>query len=71
MVQGRWDDPIMLPDPQSLLRHSGAAEPLLDAVKGRTAGDAVRSVIDQLMAQPPSPAAGPAPVSAPAPKNSP
>jgi AsmA protein len=61
VVQGRWDDPIMLPDPQSLIRHSGAAAPLLDAVKGRTAGDAVRSVIDQLMAQPPAePAAAPA-----------
>jgi AsmA protein len=58
VVQGRWDDPIMLPDPQSLIRHSGAAAPLLDAVKGRTAGDAVRSVIDQLMAAPP---AAPAP----------
>jgi AsmA protein len=66
VVQGRWDDPIMLPDPQSLIRHSGAAAPLLDAVKGRSAGEAVRSVIDQLMAQPPvaptaAPAAAPAP----------
>jgi len=66
VVQGRWDDPIMLPDPQSLIRHSGAAAPLLDAVKGRTAGDAVRSVIDQLMAQPPAaPAAEPAAAPAP------
>jgi AsmA protein len=70
VVQGRWDDPIMLPDPQSLIRRSGAAKPLLDSIKGRTAGDAVRSVIDQLMAQPPSPPAGPAPVSAPAPSRS-
>src|SRR6202795_799735 len=62
VVQGRWDDPIMLPDPQSLIRHSGAAAPLLDAVKGRTAGEAVRSVIDQLMAAPPAaPAAAPVP----------
>jgi AsmA protein len=61
VVQGRWDDPIMLPDPQSLIRHSGAAAPLLDAVKARTAGEAVRSVIDQLMAAPPAaPAAEPA-----------
>ncbi len=36
VVQGPWDDPIMLPDPQSLIRHSGAAAPLLDAVKSRT-----------------------------------
>jgi len=61
VVQGRWDDPIMLPDAQSLIRRSGAAAPLLDAVKGRTAGDAVRSVIDQLMTQTPA-----APASAPA-----
>jgi AsmA protein len=57
VVQGQWDDPILLPDPQSLIRRSGAAAPLLDAVKGHTAGDAVRSVIDQLLA---APAAAPA-----------
>jgi len=50
----------MLPDPQSLIRRSGAAAPLLDAIKERTAGSAVRSVIDQLLA---SPAATPAPAS--------
>ena len=66
VVQGRWDDPIMLPDPQSLIRHSGAAAPLLDAVKGHSAGEAVRSVIDQLMAQPPAPPAA-EPAVAPAP----
>jgi AsmA protein len=42
----------MLPDPQSLIRRSGAAAPLLDAVKSHAAGDAVRSVIDQLFAAP-------------------
>jgi AsmA protein len=63
VIQGRWDDPIMLPDAQSLIRHSGAAAPLLDAVKGRTAGDAVRSVIDKLMANP----SGNSTVTAPAP----
>jgi AsmA protein len=69
VVQGRWDDPIMLPDPQSLIRHSGAAKPLLDSVKGRNAGDAVRSVIDQLLAQP-QPSVSPASTAAPAePKN--
>jgi AsmA protein len=59
VVQGQWDDPIMLPDPQSLIRHSGAAAPLLNAAKGYNASDAVRSVIDQLLASPPaaSPAA--------------
>jgi AsmA protein len=58
IVTGQWDDPIMLPDPQSLIRRSGAAAPLLDAIRDRTAGSAVRSVIDQLLA---SPAASPAP----------
>ena len=68
VVQGRWDDPIMLPDAQSLIRHSGAAAPLLDAVRGHTAGEAVRSVIDQLLAAPPvAPTMAPAsPASAPA-----
>jgi AsmA protein len=57
VVQGPWDDPIMLPDPQSLIRRSGAAAPLLDAAKTHNAGDAVRSVIDQLLASPSGPAA--------------
>jgi AsmA protein len=48
VVQGRWDDPIMLPDAQSLIRRSGAAAPLLDAVRDRKARDAVRSVIERL-----------------------
>jgi AsmA protein len=52
VVQGQWDDPILMPDPQSLIRHSGAAAPLLNAVKSHAAGDAVRSVIDQLFASP-------------------
>ena len=63
IVQGQWDDPVMLPDPQSLIRRSGAAAPLLDAIKDRTAGSAVRSVIDQLLA---SPGASPAPPATPA-----
>jgi AsmA protein len=61
VVQGPWNDPIMLPDPQSLIRRSGAAAPLLDAAKTHNASDAVRSVIDQLLAAPQAPAgAGPA-----------
>lgn len=74
IVQGQWDDPIMLPDPQSLIRRSGAAAPLLDAIKDRTAGSAVRSVIDQLLASPgasPAPTATPAASAAPAPAAAP
>ncbi len=52
----RGTDPIMLPDPQSLIRRSGAAAPLLNAAKSYNASDAVRSVIDQLLAAPPTPA---------------
>jgi AsmA protein len=54
VVQGPWDDPIMLPDAQSLIRRSGAAAPLLDAAKTYNASDAVRSVIDQLLTAPPA-----------------
>ena len=34
IVQGSWDDPIMLPDAEALIRRSGAAAPLLNAVRG-------------------------------------
>ena len=65
VVQGRWEDPIMLPDAQSLIQHSGAAAPLLDAVRERRARDAVRSAIETLTRIPaPAPAAG-APASKP------
>jgi AsmA protein len=53
VVEGPWDDPLVLPDASSLIRHSDAAAPLLEAVKKHSAGDAVRSVIDQLFAAPP------------------
>jgi AsmA protein len=33
VVQGPWDDPLIFPDPESLMRRSPAAAPLLDAVK--------------------------------------
>jgi AsmA protein len=40
VVQGSWDDPILLPDPEALIRHSGAAAPLLNAVREQRARDA-------------------------------
>jgi len=73
VVQGPWDDPIVLPDAQSLIRRSGAAAPLLNAAKSYNASDAVRSVIDQLLANPAAPATTPTaapaavPTAAPAP----
>jgi AsmA protein len=48
VVYGQWDDPVMLPDPQILIRRSGAAAPLLNAVRDRRARDAVRSAIEKL-----------------------
>jgi len=57
VVQGPWADPIVLPDAQILIRRSGAAAPLLNAAKSYNASDAVRSVIDQLLAAPTPPAA--------------
>lgn len=47
-VYGPWDDFIVRPDAQSLIRRSGAAAPLLDAVRDRKTRDAVRSAIDRL-----------------------
>src|SRR5262249_17672494 len=62
MVQGSWDDPIILPDPQSRIQRSGAAQPILDAVRNRNLRDPVRSVIERLTGAAPSeapPAAAP------------
>jgi AsmA protein len=36
VVMGSWDDPVFWPDIQLLIRRSGAAAPLLDAVRGRS-----------------------------------
>jgi AsmA protein len=52
IVQGSWDDPIMLPDPEALIRRSGAAAPLLNAVRDRSARDAARAVIERLTGAP-------------------
>ncbi len=65
VVQGQWDDPIMLPDPQSLIRRSGAAAPLLEAIKDRSAGSAVRAVIDRILAAPAASSAPPPPAKSP------
>jgi AsmA protein len=67
VVQGRWEDPVMLPDAQLLIRRSEAAAPLLDAVRERRGRDAVRSAIDSLTRiPPPAPALSGAPAGAPA-----
>jgi len=35
VVRGSWDDPLLLPDPQVLIRRSGAAAPLLETIRNR------------------------------------
>ena len=47
VVEGPWDDPLIYPDPESLIRRSPATAPLLDAVKDNKARDAVRSVLER------------------------
>jgi AsmA protein len=71
VVQGPWDDPLIFPDPESLIRRSPASAPLLDAVKDRKTRDAVRSVLERftgggLKPAAPDAAAAPAPASVPA-----
>jgi AsmA protein len=69
VVQGPWDDPLIFPDPESLIRRSPGAAPLLDAVKDRKTRDAVKSVLDRLTGGGAKPAAVPeaaAPAGAPA-----
>jgi AsmA protein len=67
MVQGSWDDPIILPDPQSRMQRSGAAQPILDAVRTQVPHGAVRSAIERLTgAARGRPAAAPPAAGAPA-----
>jgi len=63
VVQGSWDDPLIFPDPESLIRRSPATAPLLDAVKDKKTRDAVKSVIDRFTGgglRAPAPDAAPA-----------
>jgi AsmA protein len=48
VLQGPWDDPLLFPDADSLIRRSPASAPLVDAVKNRSARDAVKSAIERL-----------------------
>ena len=58
VVQGPWDDPLIFPDPESLIRRSPASQPLLDAVKDRKTRDAVRSVLERFSGGGQKPASG-------------
>ena len=66
VVQGPWDDPLIFPDPESLIRRSPASAPLLDAVKDRKTRDAVRSVLERFTGGGAKPAAAPDAAAAPA-----
>jgi AsmA protein len=70
VVQGPWDDPLIFPDPESLIRRSPASAPLLDAVKDRKTRDAVRSAIERFTSGGQKPAI-PDSAAAPAPANTP
>jgi AsmA protein len=66
VVQGPWDDPLIFPDPESLIRRSPASAPLLDAVKDRKTRDAVRSVLERFTGGKPAAPDAAAPAPAPA-----
>jgi len=67
IVQGPWDDPIILPDPLSRIQRSGAAQPILDAVRNRNPRDPIRSAIERLTGTAPAePAEAPPAATAPA-----
>jgi len=68
VVQGPWDDPMVWPDPQILIKRSGAAQPLLDAVRNRLKREPARPATDSptgAVASPPAAAAPAQPASAP------
>ena len=67
VVQGPWDDPLIFPDPESLIRRSPASAPLLDAVKDKKLRDAAQSLINRFGVglKPAAAPAGAAPASAP------
>jgi AsmA protein len=52
MVRGPWDDPLLLPDVQVLMKRSGAAAPFLETIRNRaapaqrTGDDECRSLAD-------------------------
>ena len=63
VVQGPWDDPLILPDSDILIRRSTVTAPLLDSLRDHKARDAVKAVIERLSGKKPTP---PAPAAAPA-----
>lgn len=64
VMEGPWVAPRIMADPLSLIERSGAAQPLLEAVKSRKAGAAIHTMIEKLVKpvtpQPADAAASPA-----------
>lgn len=48
VIQGPWDDPLIFPDSDILIRRSTVTAPLLDSLKDHKTRDAVKAVIDRL-----------------------
>jgi len=76
IVEGPWDEPLMWWDVQSRIQRSGAAQPLLDAMRNRPPGDPIRSAIERLTgapppSQPPAESAPPTAVAEPPPATAP
>jgi len=61
VLQGPWDDPLLYPDSESLLRRSPATAPLIEQLQKRSPRDAVKSAIEKLTGRPLAPAAVPTP----------
>ncbi len=59
VVQGPWDDPLIFPDPDILIRRSPASAPLLDALKDRKTRDQVKSALERFTGGGLKPAAAP------------
>lgn len=60
VVQGPWDNPIILPDTEILLQRSPASAPLFNAVRERKTRDTLRNAIERLT-HPPGAAPAPQP----------
>jgi AsmA protein len=64
VVQGPWDDPLIFPEAEALIKRSTVTAPLLDALKDRDTRDAVRSVLERLTGGKKAPGSDAAPAAA-------
>jgi AsmA protein len=71
VVQGPWDDPLVFPDPDSLIRRSPGAAQLIDSLKDSKARDAVRQALERFTGGGAKPAAAAPDAAASAPANAP